>query len=53
VEWFKWGLKGYPSKNMKGFLAEIDLNCADPAQESLVENFSVWPRVRDIFVIFC
>ena len=39
------GLVGYPSRNMEGFVAESDLNCADLSQEVLVEkNFSMWPR---------
>ena len=29
---------GYPSKNMKDFVAEIDLNYADLAQEDSVEK---------------
>jgi hypothetical protein len=41
VESFKWGLMGYPSRNMKDFVTEIDLNCVVPAQDGLVEkNFS-------------
>jgi hypothetical protein len=28
----------YPSKHMKEFVAEIDLNCADVAQEDSVEK---------------
>jgi hypothetical protein len=32
---------------MKHFVAEMDLNCADLAQEGSVEqNFSMWPRER-------
>ena len=42
VECFKWGLMGYPSRNMEDFVAESDLNCADLAQEVSVEkNFSM------------
>ena len=34
-----------PSKNMKHFVAEMDLNCADLAQEGSVEkNFSMWHK---------
>ena len=42
VECFKWGLIGYPSRNMEDFVVESDLNCADLA---LVEmNFRMWPK---------
>ena len=44
VECFKWGLMGYPSRNMEDFVTESDLNCADLAQEVSVENFNMWPR---------
>jgi hypothetical protein len=57
VECFKWSLMGYASKNRKGFIAEINLNCADLTQEGSVEkNFSVWwPRdcFCDIFAEEC
>jgi hypothetical protein len=33
VECFKWGLMCYPSRNMKDFVTESDLNCEDLAQE--------------------
>ena len=33
VECFKWGLVGYPSRNMEYFVTENDLNFADLAQE--------------------
>jgi hypothetical protein len=33
VECFKWGLVGYPSKNMEDFVTESDLNCEDLVQE--------------------
>jgi hypothetical protein len=29
VECFKWGLMGYPSRNMEDFVTESDWNCAD------------------------
>jgi hypothetical protein len=38
VECFKWGLMGYPSKNMKDLVAEIDLNCSELAQDGSVEE---------------
>ena len=42
VEWFKWGLIGYPSRSMEDFVAESALNHADLAQEVSVEkNFSM------------
>jgi hypothetical protein len=45
VECFKWGLMGYPSKNMEDFVTESDLKCADMSQEvSVGKNFSMWPR---------
>ena len=44
LECFKWGLMGYPRRNMKDFLAEYDLNCADLAQEVSEENFRMFPR---------
>ena len=44
MECFKWGLMGYPSRNMNDFVTESDLNCADLAQEVSVENLSMWPR---------
>ena len=46
MESFKWGLMGYPSRNMEDFVTESDLNCVDQAQEVSVENFSV---ARDYF----
>jgi|UPI0000215F31 hypothetical protein len=42
IERFKWGLMGYPSRNMEGFITESDFNCADLAREVSVENFSMW-----------
>ena len=45
VECFKFGLMGYPSRNIQDFVAECDLNYADLTQEVSVEkNFSMWPR---------
>jgi hypothetical protein len=44
VECFKWGLMGYPGKNMEDFVTESDLNCADLAQDISVENFNMWHR---------
>ena len=42
VECFKWGLTGYPSRNMEDFATESDLNCEDLAQVVSVEkNFSM------------
>ena len=41
---FKWGLMGYPSRNMEDFVAVSDLNCADLAQEVSVKNFNMWSR---------
>jgi hypothetical protein len=38
MEYFKWGLIGYPSRNMEDFVTESDLNSADLAQEVSVEN---------------
>lgn len=50
VESFKWVLMGSPSRNMKDFVAEIDLNCVVLAQYGLVEmNFSMHPRVFFFF----
>jgi hypothetical protein len=43
VEYFKWGLMGYPSRNMEDFVIESNLNCADLAQEISVRNFKMWP----------
>ena len=36
VDCFKWGLMGYPSRNIKDFVTESDLNCAYLAQEMTV-----------------
>ena len=49
---FKWGLMGYPSRNMKD-VAEYDLNCAD-----LDGEISVWRRISEcdletVFVVLC
>ena len=45
VECFKWGLMDHPSRNMEDFVTESDLNCADLAQEVLLEkNFSMFPK---------
>ena len=42
MESFKWGLVGNPSRNIKDFVTESNLNCADLAQEVSVEkNFSM------------
>jgi hypothetical protein len=42
---FKWGLMGYPSRNMEDFVAVSDFSCADLAQEGSVEkDVSMWPR---------
>ena len=46
----QWGLTGYLSRNMKDFVTECVLNCADLAQEISVENFNAWSR--DCFVVF-
>jgi hypothetical protein len=35
------GFMGYPSWNMEDFVTENDLNCADLAQEVLVDNFNM------------
>jgi hypothetical protein len=52
VESFKWVLMGSPSRNMKDFVAEIDLNCVVLAQYGLVEmNFSMHPRVFFFFLV--
>ena len=39
VDCIKWGLLGYPSRNIKDFVTERYLNCVDLAQEVSVENF--------------
>ena len=44
MECFKWSLIGYPSRNIKDFIAESDLNCVDLAKEVLVENFNMWSK---------
>jgi len=49
-EHFKWGLMSHPGRTMEDLVAVSDLNCADLAQEVLVENFNMWPR--DCFVVF-
>jgi hypothetical protein len=41
VEFFKWVLMGYPSRNMEDFDAESELNGVDLVQE---KNFSMWHR---------
>jgi hypothetical protein len=42
VECFKWGLQGYPSSNMEGFVGESNMHCADLVQEvSMEKNFSM------------
>ena len=38
MECFKWGLMGYPRRNMEDFVAVSDLNCADLAQQVSVEK---------------
>jgi hypothetical protein len=41
----KWGLMGYPSKNMEEFVAEGDLKCENLALGvSKGKNFTTWPR---------
>jgi hypothetical protein len=44
VEYFKWGLMGYPSRNMEDFVAERGLNCANLAQLVSEKNFSIWHK---------
>jgi len=52
MECFNWGLMGHASRNMKDFVAESDLNCADLAQEVSVEkNFSTQPGDCYCFVL--
>ena len=34
---------GYPSRNMKNFVTESDLNCKVLAHEVSVENFNMCP----------
>jgi hypothetical protein len=42
-DFFKWGLMGYPRKNMEDFVAESNFKCADLAQVVSVEkNLSMW-----------
>lgn len=42
---FKWGLVGYPGRNVEDFVAVYGLNCADLAHEvSSKKNFKMWPR---------
>jgi hypothetical protein len=49
VECFKWGLMGYPSRNVDDFAAVSDLNSTDLAQEvSEEKNFSIC--CRDCFL---
>jgi len=48
VECFKWGLMGYPRRNMEDFAAVSGLNCEDGAQDIPVEKkFSM--RLRHCF----
>ena len=46
MEYFKWGLMGYPTRKMDDFVAESDLNCLETAQEGfcgiLVKNVSAF-----------
>jgi hypothetical protein len=45
VECFKWGLIGYPSRNMEYFVAGSNLVCVDLAQEiSKEKNFRLWHK---------
>jgi hypothetical protein len=45
LECFKWGLMGYPRRNMEDNGAGNGLNCANLAQEVSVEkNLRMWPR---------
>ena len=44
MESFKWGLMGYPSRNMEDFVTESDLNCMDLAEEVSLENFNMRPK---------
>jgi hypothetical protein len=45
VEFFKWALMSYSSRNMEDSAAQGDLNCADLAQVVSVEkNLRMWPR---------
>ena len=38
VECYKWGLMGYPSRSMKDFVTEDDLNCGSPGLMVSGEN---------------
>jgi hypothetical protein len=42
VEYFKWGLMGYPSRNMEVVVAESDLKYVDVTFQVSVENFNVF-----------
>ena len=45
MEYIKWDLMGFSSKNIKSFISRTDLNCAYLAQEGSVEkNYSMRPR---------
>ena len=41
MECFKWGLVGHPSRNIKDFIVEGDLNCGSLALKVSEENFNV------------
>ena len=50
MECFKWGLMGYPRRNIEEFAAVNGLNCAGGAQEVSVEkNLSVSETVSVVF----
>jgi hypothetical protein len=41
LECLKWALMDYLRRNIEGFAAVSDLNCADMVQEFSVENFNM------------
>jgi hypothetical protein len=44
VEYFKWYLMGYASRNIEDFVTLRNWNYADLAQQVSVKNFNMWPR---------
>ena len=51
VECFKLGLMSYLSRNMGDFVAESNLNYADPAQKGSERSISVC-SIETVFMVF-
>jgi hypothetical protein len=50
VEWFKWGIVGHTSRNIKNNGSEDGLNCGDLAQEISVEKQTEQGKIENVLI---